>query len=380
MFQYTGNYTKHPSKRKYGIEYYTFTPSPLLNGVPIIMDEELFSLLATAHRLLGTLEGMALYMPNSDIIKQFMLLKECYYSRLIDWNNTPAFHDVLKGLSANRDDIRYITNTLAAQKYAFGKTVGKLELSKICNIIINGPDAGGRIEIRDKQIFLRNAVSNLMIYSPTAPGQILPTLLDIFKFLITDNHTDIFVKAALAHYQFEIVHPYECCNGLIGRIMMSMILFNGQYQAAPYLCLSEYLYHNRSEYFNILSSTQAGNGYLYLIKFFMHAICVSASRTLERIKRLEKIIETDEKKIAALNQSTKSVAMVYNYFKMHLVSEIKPISTLFELSYNTVAKAVDSLLAMNVLQIKTEQSRHRLFQYGALTEVLCNPAVLSSDN
>jgi len=91
------------------------------------------------------------------------------------------------------------------------------------------------------------------------------------------------------------------------------------------------------------------------------------------MKRFEEIIATDEAKVFTLNSSIKSVSMVYGYFKNNLVSEIKPISIELGISFNTVSKAVNSLLEMNMLSIEHEQSRHRQYVYRDLLSVIYEP-------
>lgn len=73
------------------------------------------------------------------------------------------------------------------------------------------------IKIRQKQTSLHNVRTNLRIYSPTAPDELLPALGDIYSYL-AQSSDDALVKAAMAHYQFEMLHPYEMANGIMGRI------------------------------------------------------------------------------------------------------------------------------------------------------------------
>lgn len=333
------------------------------------MDEELVTLLTTAHRLLGILEGMSMYMKDSEAIKDLMLLKECCYSRLIDKKDSPTFYNIMKNLSSKQDDMTCITHLVDAYKYSYGKPVENTELTKIYNIII-GLEAKEQIAVRNKQTFLNNAVTNLKIYSPAAPEHILPALQDIVKFLKRNDNLDVLIKAALAHYQFEMIHPYESCNGLVGRILIQMILFNAQHRATPCLCLSEYLCRNKDEYFDKLRTTQMGGGYIYWIKFFIRAVCSAASNAVEQTKRFVEIVAKDEKEIFSSNPSTKSVTLVYNYFKKNLVSEIKPAAKALELSFNTVACSVDKLSEMGVLKMEGMQSRHRSFLYSKALDAI----------
>lgn len=102
------------------------------------------------------------------------------------------------------------------------------------------------IDIRRKQIFLSNVKANLKIYNPTAPDALLPALADIFAFL-RNSQEDMLIKIPLVHYQFEMLHPYEKYNGIVGRIMVSQLLSNIVNEAFSFICLSEFLYWNKNQ-------------------------------------------------------------------------------------------------------------------------------------
>ena len=116
MFQYTGEYKKHTSSDRDKMSYYTFTPAPLCDGLPMPVDNELFSLLTTAHKLLGVLEGMAMLSPDNDVIKELLCIREGYYSLLIDDETINPYRDVLKMYAAKRIRPQHMDNIVAARK------------------------------------------------------------------------------------------------------------------------------------------------------------------------------------------------------------------------------------------------------------------------
>jgi len=234
---------------------------------------------------------------------------------------------------------------------------------------MNGDDTDINLNVRREAISLSKSFSNLRVYNPTAPDRILPTIADITAFLSNDMTTDVMVKAALAHYQFEMIHPYERYNGIVGRIMIPMIMYNHGIKAAPFLGLSELLYLCKNEYFDILRATQYSGGYISLIKFFVEVIYNAASLRSIQLEKMAQIIADDEARLKASNTSTSTLS-VFEYFKKHLVSEIKPIAESLDVSYNTSAKAVDRLLEMSILIKDGRQSRHRKFVYDRLITAL----------
>lgn len=369
VFQFTGEYEKYVPNKAGEFSFYTFTPRPLMSGDFFVVDEELSATLAKAHRELGILEGTVKHLPDRDIICDLMIAKECYFSRLIDYKDDP-FSAFLKASSLGKEEANRVQNIISAYKFSQGESAHGNSLREICRIALLGNDFSATITERDKAIFLGGAVSNLKAYNPTAPNKILPALADIAAFLYNDEKTDILAKAALAHYQFEMIHPYECYNGVVGRIMIPMIMQKHGIEAASLMGLSEFLYYNKNDYFEILRTTQYSAGYIALIKFFVRGIYEAAKTANERIEKMLRIITDDEIKITARGLSTKRSLMIYTYFKSHIFSQIKVVSNDLGFSFNTVAKTINVLCEFGVLQLESSQSRHRVFVYSELLDAL----------
>ncbi|MCL2842210.1 MAG: Fic family protein [Oscillospiraceae bacterium] len=380
MRQNTGIYEQHlrditkPLRlRPMGdFHFYTFTPRPLVDGNFFEMGDELSAMLTMTHRQLGVLEGMVKLIPDSKIIRDLIVLRECHYSRLIDYEGDGSFPEILKAISTGKDHVQNITNIVSAFEYSLENPVDPVALSRLCSIALHGHGSDINIRERESFISLGRVVTNFKEYNPTAPDKIPAALADIFAFLSDDDKTDILVKAALAHYQFEVIHPFESYNGIVGRILFAMILFAHGIRAAPFVGLSELLYFNKNNYFEMLRRTQRSGGYIALIKFFVGGICSSAQIASSEIERLVEIIAEDEAKIKA-NSPTKNILVVYHYFKRHLVSEVRPISDALGISFNTAAKAVADLSTMGILKKDGQRSRHRTFVYDRFLHTLYQP-------
>ncbi|MCL2153923.1 MAG: Fic family protein, partial [Oscillospiraceae bacterium] len=264
-----------------------------------------------------------------------------------------------------------IQNIISAFEFSLNETVHNISLSKICSIALYGYESGQSIREREKAIFLGRFVSNLKKYNPIAPERILPAIADISAFLQNNDKIDILVRAALAHYQFEMIHPYECYNGIVGRIMIPMILrAHGGIKAASFIGVSEYLYFCKNDYFEILRSTQYSGGYIALIKFFVRAIYESAKIANTRIEHILRIFTDDEKRISAANASNKVLPMVYDSFKSRIYSQVRMVSNDLGISFNTATKLINILCELNILQLENVQSRHRVFVYNRLLDTL----------
>ena len=369
MLPYTGDYIEHIDDNINDFKYFTFTPRPLMRGDMYKMDDELSALLIEAHRNIGFLEGLLKYAPNKDAFSELMQLKECAYSLMIDYDS-PTFQDVLVSRGSGKGDIALITNLELAYKVARDRTISALDLSKLCGIALYGDAADKTVDVRDKQTFLLGIRTNLKTYNPTAPDAILQALADISAYLYNDKDTDPLIKAALVHYQFEMIHPFERYNGIVGRIIVPMILRDAVNEALPLLCLSEYMYHYKNDYFDLLRTTQYSGGYIRWIKFFVNAIGETAKQSAELLMQYESIISEDEYHLKENGKLPKSILAVYNYLKSFPMTTITVTERKLELSFNTVSKTFNLLQKHGILEDYENSVRNRVFRYVKLEELI----------
>jgi len=368
MLPYTGDYIEHIDDNNCHFKYYTFTPRPLMRGNLYKLDDELSSLLIDAHRNVGFLAGLLKYAPNKDAFSELMLLKECAYSLMIDYDS-PSFQDVLVSRGSGRGDIASITNLEMAYKAARDKTISAPDLGNLCGIALYGLPTSKPLEIRDRQTFLQGASTSLKAYNPTAPDDLLPALADISAYLYNDKDTDLLIQAALVHYQFEMIHPFEQYNGIVGRIIIPMILRDTANEALPLLCLSEYLYHNKNEYFDLLRTTQYSGGYIRWIKFFVNAIGETAKQSAKLLEQYEHLIADSEKCLIYMKMSHKSIETIYGYLKRFPITNISHAVNRTGLSFNSISKALTFLQENGVVLQSGSAGRNRLWEYGSLLQI-----------
>lgn len=373
MHPYTGDYTEQRKNEKFNFTYYTFTPRPLKNATLYKMDNELATLLIEAHHNLGQLEGLFQYAPNKNSFCELMLLKECTYSRMIDYD-APNFSDILVRRGTGKGDMEPINNLLAAYKASDGMQFTAQDYSKICSIALYGDKPEQQMGVRDTQTFLQYAISNLKTYNPTAPEAVLPSLADISAYLY-DSGDDPLIQAALAHYQFEMIHPFEKYNGIVGRILIFMVLQRIADKALLGLCLSEYLFFNKNEYFDILRSTQYSGGYIRWIKYFIRIINEAAQTSVAQLKRYEEMIKLNEEKLRAKIPKTRSFWGVYEYLKVFPIASIPIAAKHLNLSYNSVSKAFALLQKYNIIIQESNATRNRIWKYNYLDFMFTLPSI-----
>ncbi len=222
------------------------------------------------------------------------------------------------------------------------------------------------VDVRDKQTFLFGIRTNLKAYNPTAPDAILQALADISAYLYNEKDTDPLIKAALVHYQFEMIHPFEQYNGIVGRIVIPMVLRDIIRDALPLMCLSEYMYHNKNEYFDLLRTTQYSGGYIRWIKFLVKAIGETAKQSAESLIQYEDTTTKDEELLINTGKISRSTFIVYEYFKRFPITNIPYASKGTGLSFNSTAKAIDLLQEQGILVQMNSKERNRIWEYMSL--------------
>ena len=339
MLPYTGDYTEHFDSEKPSLTFYSFTPRPLMRGGMYQMDDELAALLIEAHRNIGFLEGLVEYAPNKEAFAELMFLKECTYSHMIDYDG-PDLKEILTIRGTDKGNITPIMNLEAAYSAA--------------------------ANVRAHQTFWLGAKTNLKGYNPTAPDAVLPALADISAYLYNDHNTDPLIKAALVHYQFEMIHPFERYNGIVGRILVPMVLRDVIGDARQLICLSECLYHNKNEYFDLLRSTQYSGGYIRWIKFFVNAVGQAAKRSAEQLIQYEQAIAEAEDRLIHIGNLPKSVYSVLEHLKRFPITTVSSAAKHTGLSFNSVSKAMSMMLEHDIVIQSGNDIRNRIWIHKSI--------------
>ena len=350
MIPYTGDYIEHIDDSINNFKYYTFTPRPLMQGDMYKMDDELSALLIEAHRNIGFLKGLLKYAPNKDAFSELMLLKECTYSLMVDYD-TPSFQEVLVSRGGDKGDIARINNLELAYKAAMDRTISASDLSELCGIALYGDVVSKPVDIRDKQTFLLGVRTNLKSYNPTAPDAVLPALAcgpeaqnSICIVEINETGDAYRIVWGLENEQY---------NGIVGRIIVQMALRDIANEPLPLICLSEYLYHNKNEYFDLLQTTQYSGGYIRWIKFFVDVVGKATKRLAQLLIQYEAIVVKDKNHLKEIQLLPKSVWIVYDYLKIFPVTSISHAVKQLGSSFNSISMAVHVLSENGIVIQKT---------------------------
>ncbi|MBQ4039262.1 MAG: Fic family protein [Bacteroidaceae bacterium] len=150
----------------------------------------------------------------------------------------------------------------------------------------NLPNFGGLTHIANEKANGETEV----IYTPPHGKELLQELLiDMFEYIYDDETYDVhpLIKIALAHYQFESIHPFRDGNGRTGRILNVLFLCQKGYLDAPILYASSYIIKNKNEYYTLLRTAKETEQYEAIVSYMLHSFKDTAEHTLRIVESIK---------------------------------------------------------------------------------------------
>ncbi len=359
--------------------YQSFKPNPLPPIPEIEMDGEIVKLLVDANKQLVKLDTASQLISNADLFISMYVRKEALISSQIEGTQC-TLDDVLDPeVEANANlDVSDVINYVKATQYAL-KRLERLPLC--CRLIreihevlmenVRGQDKTPG-EFRHSQNWIGPANCSLKDarYIPPNVEDMQTAMSDLEKYINENVDYDPLIRAALIHYQFETIHPFLDGNGRIGRLLILLYLMEQRLIEKPVIYISYFLKKNQIEYYDRISEVRRTGNFEQWIRFFLEAVSKAASDSLEAIRQLSVLHDTNVEKLPKTTRSKDNLRAVFNYIEQYPIIDIKRTAKELEVSYNTVAAAVRKLVELGILQETTNAARNRVFAYEEYLAIL----------
>lgn len=354
-------------------EYKAFLPEPICREW-VIADAELTDLLGRADRALGELNAFSQLVPDIDFIIRMYVAKEATQSSRIEGTQTDiedAFKEADDLKPEERNDWAEVQNYIRAINTAIASLetlpLSSRLLRQTHAILMDGVRGETKQpgEFRLSQNWIGVSLKNAVFIPPH--HEHVPALMsDLERFL---HDRDIFVhpliRIALAHYQFETIHPFLDGNGRLGRLMISLYLASEGLMTKPALYLSDYFERNKTAYIDHLMAVRQGNHLREWLVFFLYGVeeTARASASVFRaVLELKQRIERDVlPRLSARRQDNAQALMRHLYARP--VVDVKWAAHITGASTNTAATLVTDMVSFGVLTEVTGQRRNRLFVF-----------------
>ena len=354
-------------------QYKSFTPTTI-DHQWTWSDPRIHTLLEEANLRLGELNAFSLYVPDIDIFIRMHVVKEAAQSSRIEGTQT-GVEDALrkKGDIApeQRDDWQEVQNYIAAMNQAIA-SLAKLPLStrlikaahKRLMEGVRGRSKGPG-EFRRSQNWVGGATIKDAVFIPPSHDEVPELMGDLEKFLHNDTiEIPHLIRIAIAHCQFETIHPFLDGNGRIGRLMIALYLVSSGRLAKPTLYLSDYLEQHKDLYYDNLMAVRGSDNIAQWIKFFLSGVIETANKgiaTFSAILKLKELIETQ--KLVHLGKKLARGRLLMNQlYKWPRVSSAG-IQKMLSVSPATANGLISDFVRFGILEETTGQKRNRAFVF-----------------
>ncbi len=365
-----GRYVSQPTG------YRAYEPAPLPPEQPLVLDGDLQRLLSQADRALGRLDGSVLTLPNPDLFVFMYVRKEAVLSSQIEGTQS-SLQDVLAAEAQLFDHVPHDVDEVVNYVRAMNLGLARLPQLPISVRLIREIHAellkgvrGGRLqpgELRTSQNWIGPAGCTLATstFVPPPPHMVPAALGALEQFLHHDDSLPPLVRIALAHVQFETIHPFLDGNGRVGRLLITFLLTEGGILQKPVLYLSHYFKQHRQEYYDHLQAVRDRGEWEAWLRFFLRGVAEVAAQSAETARR---ILQMREEHRAAITTRFGRAAgnghkVLESLFDRPIVS-VREVESLIGTTYTAANTTVSRLVEIGVLQEVTGHARHRRFRYA----------------
>jgi Fic family protein len=356
-----------------------YVPPPLPPAPPVELGG-LMSLIEQSNRALGRLDGVTSILPSPPLFLFMYVRKEALLSSQIEGTQS-SLSDLL--LFENDeiplvplDDVQEVSNYVAAMNYGLKRLAEGFPLSlrlicEIHDVLLKKGRGSSRQpgEFRRTQNWIGGTRPGNATYVPPPPNELMGCLDNFEKFLY-DDKTPTLIRAALAHVQFESIHPFLDGNGRLGRLLITFMLCAEGALKAPMLYLSLYFKTRRKQYYDLLQAVRDRGEWEAWVEFFLIGVVETANEAVDTARQLLSLFEEDRIKIRSLGRPAASMLRVHDLLQRQPIVGIVPASKQLKVTHPTVMKAMANLQKLGIVREATGRRRGRLFAYTRYMNIL----------
>jgi len=357
-----------------------YVPPPLPPNPPLDL-AAILSKVEIANRELGRLDGVATVLPSTNLFIWMYLRKEALLSSQIEGTQS-SLSDLL--LLENEvmpnvpiDDVREVSNYIAAMEHGLQRIKSGFPLSlrlvrEMHDILLSSGRGAAKQpgEFRTSQNWIGGTRPGNALFVPPPPDQLARCLSDLESFLHQREIYPVLIRAALAHVQFETIHPFLDGNGRLGRLLITLMLCEDGALSQPTLYLSLYLKTHRQEYYNLLQSVREKGDWEAWMFFFLDGVTSTSRQGFDTAQRLLSLFQQDEQKISKLGRASATALQLHTDFKRHPVLTVPSAAQRLRLSQPTIQSALSHLQDLSIVTEITGQRRDRVYSYSRYLSIL----------
>jgi len=360
------------SKYNRQIEYQSYSPEKI-NHNWIISSPGVNKLLAEANRLIGELNAFSQIIPDVDFFIEMHILKEATTSSRIEGTKTNMEEALIEETGINpekKDDWAEVQNYIRAINTSI-KALENLPLSnrllkQTHKTLLSGVRGKHKVpgEFRTSQNWIGATLKNAL-FIPPHHTEVMGLMSDLEAF-INDERYQIphLIKIAIAHYQFETIHPFLDGNGRLGRLLITLYLVSTEVLKKPSLCLSDFFEKHKSYYYDNLMAVRTANKLEQWVKFFLEGVIETSKGSIQVFKDILALkTKIEMEKLPQLGSRSAQGQRLVNYLYQTPISDASRISNLLQVSTPAANRLIKRMVELDILVELTGYKRNRKFMF-----------------
>jgi len=358
-----------------------FVPEPLPPSPPIDLSGTRQTLLEQALLACGRLDGISALLPDPDLFLYAYVRREAVLSSQIEGTQS-SLSDLLlfeleEASGVPFDDVVEVSNYVAALEYGLARLREGFPLSNRLlrdiheRLLARGRGANKSSgSFRRSQNWIGGTRPGNAQYVPPPPPQVEPCMAALERFLHVDAAPGALVKAALAHVQFETIHPFLDGNGRVGRLLIALLLHHDGVLRQPLLYLSLYFKQHRNEYYRLLDKVRQDGDWETWLDFFLEGVTQTAGSAVDTAHRLLALFREDAERIQTLGRSAANALRIFDALRARPIATVTDLAERTGVTYPTAAKSMESLTTLGIAREITGRKRDRVFAYDRYIAIL----------
>lgn len=365
-----------------GEQVRAFMPFPLPPDPPLQLTGARQLLLEKATIAIGRLDSISTLLPDPHLFLYSYVRREAVLSSQIEGTQSSLSDLLMFELEATpgvpTTDVVEVSNYIAALDHGMarlreGFPVSSRLLREMHAALMSRGRGSDKLpgEFRRSQNWIGGTRPGNARFVPPPPQEVAACMAALERFLHDDNHPlPLLLKAALAHVQFETIHPFLDGNGRLGRLLIVLLLHHGGLLADPLLYLSLYFKQHRSLYYDLLDRTRTTGDWEAWVDFFLEGVEQTANSAVQTARQLNDLFTEDGRRIQQMGRLATNALRVHGALRQQPLLTLQYLSNHHGMTFPTAAKAMQTLVAAGIARELTGQPRNRIFAYDAYLAIL----------
>ena len=359
-----------------------FIPAALPPVPALYMSGARNALLERATLAVGRLDSITLLLPDPQLFLYAYVRREAVLSSQIEGTQSSLsdllLFELYEAPGVPFDDVVEVSNYVAALEHGLARMRDGFPL---CNRLLREMHARlmarGRGsdklpgEFRRSQNWIGGTRPANAAFVPPPPQEVEACMAALEQFVHGETgDVPVLLRAALAHVQFETIHPFLDGNGRLGRLLIALLLHQGGALAQPLLYLSLYFKQHRATYYALLDRVRAEGDWETWIDFFLEGVEQTAGGAVQTAQRLTALFQHDVVRARSLGRGTANALRTLEAMRRSPMLSLRQLGRRAGMTFPTASKAMLTLIDLGIARELTGQRRNRVFVYDAYLGIL----------